>query len=639
MVESLNFSRPTSYLDLLQAKQRRTHVNLTGGEVKLDEYRPHDLDQPLDHTGSPKRRARPWALEAPAEPARPQAWSENVERERHFASTVGTCAAAQYVAAATVQEQERWKSEMQPQEWKSEMQPQEWKWRRRKTPLPHVHRPPAHAHRLPHSRQQEQPQQQPPSLQQPQQLQAALQHEEYEAEPATHRKTVGFGTFEYTAASTSHHPERTKAGKTVWVCARVNPTRREARASSAPPSRPSAATGFGCTPSSTSHAAYPVAVVGGAISDASSHCHATVAPNPMQQVIEQPQTLAPVYIADAATQTAAKPAIVRRPSHAQPCATCASRETERSTLLHELSRTDREWREMVALLERQLSETRVQLDAFERLSRQQQRQIRQLQQERSAQLLPQPTPALTGGATHSGGGSSTGSGGGGCGGSSGGGKGGSGTASRGAFAGGGFACNGGSGGQAPSVLAPPGGRGLNGSGSGQERQLSFTDVSASAPPTCIALFKQLPVPVAPPAVPLPPAAPPPATPLPAAPAATVQVGPVASKYREASDLRAQHAAPSKGDGCYGGGRPLPSPPRASPHHQHSTFGRPLEDAALNVRRPLGSTVASLFPTKPQQTPAKLETASALVQESQNALSAHRPTRMRSSRQLFGEAFY
>ena len=46
---------------------------------------------------------------------------------------------------------------------------------------------------------------------------------------------------------------------------------------------------------------------------------------------------------------------------------------------------------MVALLERQLSETRVQLDAFERLSRQQQRQIRQLQQERSAQLLPQPS--------------------------------------------------------------------------------------------------------------------------------------------------------------------------------------------------------------------------------------------------------
>ena len=619
MVDSLNFSRPTSYLDLLHAKQRRTHVNLTGGEVKLDEYRPHDLDQPLDHTGSPKRRARPWALEAPAEPARPQAWSENVERENHFASTVGTCAAAQYAAAATVQEQERWKSEMQPQV---------WKWRRRKTPPPHVHRPPAHAHRPPHSRQQ-----QPPSQQQPQQLQA-LQHEEYEAEPATHRKTVGFGTFEYTAASTSRHPERTKAGKTVWVCARVNPTRCEARASSAPPSRPSAATGFGCTPSSTSHAACPAAVVGGAISDASSHYHATVAPNPMQQVIEPPQTLAPVYIADAATQTAAKPAMVRRPSHAQPCPACASREAERSTLLHELSRTDREWREMVALLERQLSETRAQLDAFERLSRQQQRQIRQLQQERSAQLPQQPPPALTGGATLSGGGSSTGSGGGGFGGSSGGGKGGCGTASRGAFAGGGFACNGGSGGQTPSVLAPPGGRGLNGSGSGQERQLSFTDVSA---PTCIA--EQIPVPVAPPAVPLPPAAPPPAAPQPVAPAATVQVGPVVSKYREASDLRAQHAAPSKGDGCYGDGEPLPSPPRVSPHHQHSTFGRTLEDAVLNVRRPLGSTVASLgVPTKRQQTPAKPETASALVQESQNALSAHRPTRMRSSRQLFGEAF-
>jgi autotransporter-associated beta strand protein len=35
MVDSLNFSRPTSYLDLLHAKQRRTHVNLTGGELRV----------------------------------------------------------------------------------------------------------------------------------------------------------------------------------------------------------------------------------------------------------------------------------------------------------------------------------------------------------------------------------------------------------------------------------------------------------------------------------------------------------------------------------------------------------------------------------------------------------------------------
>ena len=69
------------------------------------------------------------------------------------------------------------------------------------------------------------------------------------------------------------------------------------------------------------------------------------------------------------------PSRVRKP----PCPQCAAKETEKHGLLRELTRTDREWREMVVLLERQLEAARSRIGELEGLTRSQHRQIRKLQ--------------------------------------------------------------------------------------------------------------------------------------------------------------------------------------------------------------------------------------------------------------------
>ena len=61
-----------------------------------------------------------------------------------------------------------------------------------------------------------------------------------------------------------------------------------------------------------------------------------------------------------------------------PCAACASKDAERIGLLRELTRTDKEWRDMVLLLEQQLGDARGRMADLEACVRRQQREITEL---------------------------------------------------------------------------------------------------------------------------------------------------------------------------------------------------------------------------------------------------------------------
>ena len=105
---------------------------------------------------------------------------------------------------------------------------------------------------------------------------------------------------------------------------------------------------------------------------------------------------------------------------------------------------------------------------------------------------------------------------------------------------------------------------------------------------------------------------------------------VATVYRDAE---------ASGRACYGDGTPLPLQPLAASvrgNHQaaHGPPGYGLPLSCATGIHALASSADHLH----HSTPFKAVSAAALVQGSHEALSAHGPTRLRSARQLFGEAF-
>ena len=368
MVDALRFSRPTSYLDILHSKQRRAHQNLHGGEVKLDNERPSDLDLPLDHTASPRQRQRPWSLRPPKEVMQPRAWSESHAQE-FDGRNEPRCAAGSAAPSIRIARG------------------------------------------------------------------ASTGSNEFEdgSQATKPKKSVDFGSFEYRSSLA----RGASSGKAVWVCARVNPqSARQRRHSSAPPGRPapSAVVTAACA-----GRAVPRREAVGRDEERPTHAIETRSGGASSSL--HPSTVAAssasvptpiVCTVDTGTQTVGGPTSGRPRS-----AACKVRhDAEKSALLEELSRTDRSWREMVSLLETQLSEARSQVGKLEGLSRTQLRRIRQLEEsareqeeryeslkERQRRWQQQGTLALTVGGGGEGGGGEGG------GGEGGGGEGGSGEGS------------------------------------------------------------------------------------------------------------------------------------------------------------------------------------------------------------------
>ena len=340
MVEELRLSRPTTYLELLHNKKRREQRNLSGGDPELDRCRPNDLGMPLDHTTSPHLGKR---IVRGAEYRAPRAYGEGDDGGGDGSDAEGT-------PAATA---------------------------------------------------------------------------DSSGDPNGGTAAGSGSALDRYGRLTAGARKPKAPAATVWVCA------RQVRSGSAPPARLPLRSDRGVAGSITGRAAgpsrQPVSAVRSAGSAASVSdpkgegasgkgsarsadagsarrgagsrraSDASSASGSAASAAEEPSLRPTVAreVADAAAATAAllprapapdaEPRLTataagvqtdpvpkpRRPA----CQQCLVHNQERMKLLHELTRSDREWREMVLLLEGQLDESRSRVTELEGLVRHQQRQL------------------------------------------------------------------------------------------------------------------------------------------------------------------------------------------------------------------------------------------------------------------------
>ena len=305
MVEALRFSRPNTYLGLLAEKQRQRHNTLSGGEMKLDDMRPYNLDLPHDHTSDPRGRGSgPFA--------QPESWAD---REARLAREQREIAARPSGREAT---------------------------------------------------------------------RRAIEAEARERRARIDR-AVGCGSLQLAsggAAMPAYRTARQPPGSTVWVCAR----QKAPRATSAPPSRqaqPKAKPAAEATPSCDSIPQAPAAPASKSESKI-PYDRAAVPPPAQEATAPQVDVAMQVRCEEAGTQTDPPPRVRRAP-----CAACAAKTAAQAGLLKELSRTDRQWKDMVVCLEGQLEDARAHIGTLEALVRQQAHKLRTVQAQQKDQKQQQ----------------------------------------------------------------------------------------------------------------------------------------------------------------------------------------------------------------------------------------------------------
>lgn len=420
MVDQLKFNRPTTYLELLHQKKRREQRNLQGGDPEVEADRPKDLDLPRDHTVAPYRGLKGSASGDPADLSRhraPQPFTEDESSHtRDFASfgtlcpkvmdtwskpsssvwvcarrnaprptsappqrpSVGTNSGAAGAATtrpavfrddagsssmssagpasraaagqteAYASSEGGWTETAASSAQRRAPAPERQPETERQRPKPSGRQPclPAQSARQPTSSRQQASQQsqqqqrrrqpyqaprvphlhastrteQPPPPPPPQGQQAPLRAQPVRAQPEQHPSTR-------LAADVHTHPQAT-VGRDVTFAQHDAPS------------------------SSFSAAEY------------------YAPPPPLPPPPAPPPPPPPAELCSFGVQTEAPPKLRKAP-----CAQCAAKDSERVTLLRELSRTDRDWRQMVLLLEQQLGEARSRIGDLEAVVRRQNRQL------------------------------------------------------------------------------------------------------------------------------------------------------------------------------------------------------------------------------------------------------------------------